>query len=247
MSAELTDRQRRFVEEYLLDLIATQAAIRAGYSDKTAASQGERLLRHPGVARAIAAAQAARSRRVEITQDRVLQELGRVAMANADELVTHRVGCCRYCWGAGGRYQFTPVEWERAEADHQRLRNVEIAGGREDPGPLDPQGGVGFRGTCAPNPHCAECFGQGVGLPVFVDTSRMGEGARALYAGVKVTKDGMEMKVHSKLDALELVGRHLGMFKDKVELDASGGLAELLRAVDGRTRGLPTGGGRTGG
>ncbi|BBL24991.1 terminase small subunit [Comamonas terrigena] len=76
---ELTPKQERFVAEYLIDLNATQAAIRTGYSAKTAASQGARLLKQGGVARAVQAAQQARAVRTEITQDRVLQELARIA------------------------------------------------------------------------------------------------------------------------------------------------------------------------
>ncbi len=76
---ELTPKQERFVAEYLIDLNATQAAVRAGYSARTAASQGARLLKHGGVARAVQAAQQARAVRTEITQDRVLQELARIA------------------------------------------------------------------------------------------------------------------------------------------------------------------------
>jgi phage terminase small subunit len=71
----ITDRQQRFVEEYLVDLNATQAAIRAGYSAKTAASQGERLLRNVEISAALTAAQAVRSKRTEITQDYVLDNL----------------------------------------------------------------------------------------------------------------------------------------------------------------------------
>ena len=57
----LTPKQARFVEEYLVDLNATQAAIRAGYSAKTAYSQGQRLLSHVEVRRAIQKAQDARA------------------------------------------------------------------------------------------------------------------------------------------------------------------------------------------
>lgn len=74
----LTDKQQRFVEEYLIDLNATQAAIRAGYSAKTANEQGARLLVNVSVAEAIEAAQAARSERVELTQDWVLDRLREV-------------------------------------------------------------------------------------------------------------------------------------------------------------------------
>ncbi len=68
----LTARQERFVAEYLVDLNATQAAIRAGYAEKSADVEGSRLLVNTKVAKAVAAAQAKRSERTEITQDYVL-------------------------------------------------------------------------------------------------------------------------------------------------------------------------------
>jgi phage terminase small subunit len=71
----LTAKQERFVAEYLIDLNATQAAIRAGYSAKTAEQQGARLLGNAKVAAAIAAGQAARAERTNITQDYVLSSI----------------------------------------------------------------------------------------------------------------------------------------------------------------------------
>lgn len=71
----MTPKQQRFVEEYLIDLNATQAAIRAGYSEATANEQGSRLLANVSVAEAIAAAQGQRSQRTEITADYVLSNL----------------------------------------------------------------------------------------------------------------------------------------------------------------------------
>lgn len=68
----LNARQARFVEEYLTDLNATQAAIRAGYSEKTAYSQGQRLLKNVEVQKHITVAQADRSERTGVTQDYVL-------------------------------------------------------------------------------------------------------------------------------------------------------------------------------
>ena len=65
----LTDKQKRFVEDYLVDLNATQAAVRAGYSAKTAEQQAYQILQKTSVSEAIAAAQAARSERTELTQD----------------------------------------------------------------------------------------------------------------------------------------------------------------------------------
>ena len=71
---KLTARQERFCEEFLLDLNATQAAIRAGYSAKTAHSCGPRLLANAGVAAAIALAKQARAEATKIDSDWVLRE-----------------------------------------------------------------------------------------------------------------------------------------------------------------------------
>lgn len=78
----LTDRQRRFVEEYLVDLKTGPAAIRAGYSEKSAAKMGRRLRGLPHVRAAIEAAMDNRSRRLGINQDRVVTELARIAFAD---------------------------------------------------------------------------------------------------------------------------------------------------------------------
>lgn len=73
--AKLTDKQAAFVREYLVDLNATQAAIRAGYSERTASRIGPQLLGKTWVREAIEKAQAKRARRVEVTQDYVLSNL----------------------------------------------------------------------------------------------------------------------------------------------------------------------------
>ncbi len=71
----LTPKQARFVEEYLIDLNATAAAKRAGYSERTAYAQGQRLLKHVEIAAAIQKAQEARSERTRIDQDWVIERL----------------------------------------------------------------------------------------------------------------------------------------------------------------------------
>ena len=81
--AELTPQQRLFVVEYLKDMNATQAAIRAGYSEKTAASQGQRLLKNVEIRRQIDAALALRVETVKVDADYVLKRL--FEMAEADE------------------------------------------------------------------------------------------------------------------------------------------------------------------
>jgi phage terminase small subunit len=78
----LTQKQKCFVEQYLIDLNATQAAIRAGYSRKTAMEQGYQLLQKTSVSSAIQDAMQERSRRTQITQDRVLEELMAIGFAN---------------------------------------------------------------------------------------------------------------------------------------------------------------------
>lgn len=82
----LNPKQHRFVDEYLCDLNATQAAIRAGYSEKTAASQGERLLRNVEIQTALQERMKAREQRTEITQDRVLTELAKIGFFDVRKL-----------------------------------------------------------------------------------------------------------------------------------------------------------------
>jgi phage terminase small subunit len=83
----LTAKQRLFCLEYLKDLNGTQAAIRAGYSERAAAPQGVRLLRNAKVKEVIEKGMKARAKRVEITADAVLQELGKLAFANMADFI----------------------------------------------------------------------------------------------------------------------------------------------------------------
>ena len=83
----MTDKQERFCEEYMIDLNATQAAIRAGYSPRTANKQAGRLLVNVGIQNRIAQLQAEQSRRTGVTADRVVRELAKIAFANASDLI----------------------------------------------------------------------------------------------------------------------------------------------------------------
>lgn len=159
----LTPKQQLFVEEYLIDLNATQAAIRAGYSPNNADKIGSELLGKTRVSEAIKIAMAERSRRTGINQDRILAELAKIALVNPARVV-----------------------------------NFDEATIREDALPED----------------------------------------LAAVASVEVkrfpTKDGegieREVKFHDKNKALDLAGRHLGMFKDRLEL--SGGLETEKTKLD---------------
>jgi len=78
----MTPRHRRFVEEYLVDLNASQAALRAGYSERCSASVGSQLLKKPEVKEAVETALEARGRSMRVTSARVLLELARIAFAD---------------------------------------------------------------------------------------------------------------------------------------------------------------------
>ena len=101
----LTPRQRRFVGEFLLDLNATQAARRAGYSPKTAVTQGPRLYRNVHVRAAIDTAMEARAQRTDVKADRVVLEAARIAFADLGRMVR---------WGKNG---VRLVESTRLSAD----------------------------------------------------------------------------------------------------------------------------------
>lgn len=80
--AKLTDKQNRFIAEYLVDFNATQAATRAGYSPKTAAAQAARLLTNANVQAEIQKRQKKTEAKLEISQERIIQELVSIAFAN---------------------------------------------------------------------------------------------------------------------------------------------------------------------
>lgn len=81
----MTTKQQRFVEEYLIDLNATQAAIRAGHSKRRASEIGYQLLQKTTVQQAIELAKKERSERTQITVDRVLEELAKIGFANMQD------------------------------------------------------------------------------------------------------------------------------------------------------------------
>jgi len=88
----LTAKKRLFAKEYLVDLNATQAAIRAGYSAKTAASQGERLLRDVDVQALIQAGMAARNERTQINADYVLNRLVEIDQLDVLDILRDDMG-----------------------------------------------------------------------------------------------------------------------------------------------------------
>lgn len=150
--AKLTPKQERFVEEYLIDLNATQAAIRAGYSAKTANEQGSRLLANVSVRTCIDEAMAERSKRTGVNADRVLIELARLGFVNATDVI-----------------------------------NMDTASIKENANRDDTAAIASIKVKTIPT-----------------------EG------GGEITE--REIKLYDKTKNLELIGKHLGMFKDKLEI-----------------------------
>lgn len=151
MARKLTDKQRRFVDEYLIDLNATQAAIRAGYSVNTANEQGSQNLAKLSIQQAIAERMAERSKRTGVNQDRVVLELAKIAFVKMTDIVDYH-----------GRIKDTATEDDLACIESIKYKSSES------------------------------------------DT------------GSSVER---EVKISSKIKALELLGKHLGMWNDKVDLN----------------------------
>ena len=150
----MTKKQKRFVEEYLIDLNATQAAIRAGYSPDTAKSIGSENLTKPDIRAAVDKAEAERSRRTGINQDRVIRELAKVAFLNPVDVID---------------MDSATIQGEANRDDTACIASVKVKNIPTDDGAI---------------------------------TER-------------------EVKTYDKLKALELLGRHLGMFNDKVKVEGT--------------------------
>lgn len=230
----LSEKRRLFVAEYLVDRNVTRAYMRTypGCAAPSARVQGHKLMGIPAIAGAVAAGMAALRRTAECSAEEVVSRLCKMATADERELMEMRIGCCRFCWGHGSRYQFTAAEMEKAEKDHAAMVERDEASGV-----FDPRGGAGFNANNPPNEECPECFGDGKARAMFKDTRGLSEGAAMLFAGIKTTKDGIEVKTHSRADALVQLGRHFGLFNDKliakVTVDASDELRQFLEARGG--------------
>ena len=185
--AKLTPKQKRFVDEYLIDLNATQAAIRAGYSEKSAYSIGIENLNKPEIQKEVEKRKADRERRTEITQDRVIKELAKIAFSNGSEFA--RV-----------------IEKPMTDPFGNPV--------------LDTDG----------NPILCQRVEM-------VLTDELTDDQRAAIAGIKEGKNGIEVSTCDKVKALELLGRHLGIFEDKVKMETVG----PVQIIDNIPRGKDNG------
>lgn len=217
--AGLSDLEARFVQEFIVDLNATQAYLRSkpGAKETSARTESSRLLAKPNVAAAVRVAIDERAKRTDITADRVVREAWAIMTADPRELMEYRVGCCRFCHGEDHLYQRTQVEFDRDEAALAKLNEQAITN-KQPVKFFDPQGGIGFDKRRAPHPDCPECAGEGVGRTVFRDTRNISPAAASLFAGIKEGKEGLELKLHSKDAAMDKMFRHLGLYNDKIQL-----------------------------
>ena len=114
--SKLNTRQEAFVREYLIDLNATQAAIRAGYSKNTAEAQSSRLLANVNIKKAVDAAKIERAEATKITAELVLTRLGEMMNADPCDIIDQVNGCYKsiFDW---------PLVWRRmlSAADVQEL------------------------------------------------------------------------------------------------------------------------------
>lgn len=216
----LTEKQRNFVELWLVHRNAHQAYIEAYEAKRmnpaTAYRNGHKMLRHDKIAPIIEARLEQLGERLtdetELTIQRVVEEYIALSFADPDEVTGVRVGACRYCHGADHMYHWTPAEFAEATRKAERAET-------ELP---DPQGGLDFDRTALPDPACPECRGEGQLRQVPVDTSKLSPGGRALFAGVKPTANGLEIKLRDRDKALENAAKIIGAFRETIDLNVKG-------------------------
>jgi len=232
-SSTLTNNQARFVAEYMsvLPRCATKAYQRVfGGEYAIAGSSASLMMSYPHVQAAIAKWEDELRKDLRMDVEQYIRELVLVATADPRDLSERYIGSCRHCHGVGHQHQYTQNEF-------QLLLNAHIVRRAKDkdlgPDPLglefDCKGGPGFNQRRAPHPECTECFGDGKGYEVFKDTRTLSAGAARLYAGVKKTRDGLEIKTRSPDKAIEILGNILGLSK-KVELTGPNGGPLVVQA-----------------
>lgn len=218
----LSNREARFVMELANDNNASAAYLRAGYRSKTPDAHASRLAVKGSIQAATARVRANIAERAGYRAEEALQFAADVLRADPRELVEYRRGCCRFCHGEGHLYQYTAGEMEsdRKKHDAHVARRQERNKDYEDPG-FNEMGGAGFDASLDPHPECPNCAGEGIGRTVLKDTRNLSREAAALFAGVKVTKDSIEVKMHDKLAMVDKMFRYHGLYEADNKLSAT--------------------------
>jgi hypothetical protein len=212
----LTVKNIEFVETWLSCYNGTKAylAVYPNVTEHTAAVQSSLLMNNPKVVTYLSKRIKASIEKTEEASGKLLESYILMAYGDANELVEHRRECCRHCYGTNFLYQFTPQEQRDRVANWKKeLADAEKDGKTLEP--LDPLGGVGYNRRMPPHPDCPECSGDGHGYVHFHDTRRLSRAATLMYAGAKIGRDGMEVKINSREKAMEVLARVFKLVEDK--------------------------------
>lgn len=218
-----TDKQAAFVREYCKDFNATQSAIRAGYSERTAQEIASEMLSKPIIRAAIDRRIAAAADVAMVDSALVISELATLALADPRELMSVKITCCRFCHGVEHQYQ-----WNRKE--YERELNKALSSDEPKDAP-DASGGFGWDPRLQPHPDCTHCLGDGLARVVVKPSAKLSRGAARLLASFKQTKDGIEVKTHDQQAALMALGKITGAIKDRQEISGPNGTPLQLQPV----------------
>ncbi|WP_417724577.1 terminase small subunit [Salipiger sp.] len=224
-------KHERFCHEYVSSAVqgvrgnGTKAAIEAGYSRKTAGQQAFDLLKKPEISARVSELREGVLKALDLSAVDVARRYALIAMADPNELSSVVRGACRHCHGAGHLYQWRlPAEFQKAVQEHMLLPDSKRAMFEM---PSD-DGGYGYSSKADPHPECPMCEGDGMPRTVIHDTTKLSDAGRALFAGVKETQHGIEIKTQDQGAALNALARKLGLFKDD---DADKAVSDLALAV----------------
>src|ERR1700734_4154 len=158
----ITEKQRIFITEYLVDFNGTQAAIRAGFSENGASTQAATMLCNPAIYERIQERIEDRLAVADLNIEWVLRQWKQIAEANPADIIWLDVEGCRHCYGAGHAYQWTEFEY-RLRFDQARAH---VCTSKCSPPcvhgiPPVNVGGFGFDPSKAPAAACPVCLGRG--------------------------------------------------------------------------------------
>lgn len=186
----LSEQQTIFAENVAAGKSLTEAYRLAGYQcgDNSLAAAASRLLRNVKVSRAIRFLRDRRQKRLNLAEEEIIHQLSSIASADPNELSQLRRVNCRYCWGDDHLYQY------RDDDEYQRAITKSLKDGKPEPD----YGGAGFVDSSIPNEDCPRCGGEGTMQLFFADTTQLDGPGRWLFAGVKETMNGIEIKTASQ-------------------------------------------------